>query len=81
MITKSDGDSGVICSAQKTWSAGVHDTEIRGGCGLMPAFVMTDENREDYYLDMKGKKVLRLCAKKLPAFFEDCFYKANVAQN
>lgn len=81
IVTKSDGNSGVIYSAQKTWSSGAHDTEIRGGCGLMPAFVMTDQNREDYYFDMKGKKVLKLCAKKLPAFFEDCFSKAEISQN
>lgn len=72
--------SGIIYARQCTWSEGAHDTEIRGGGGLMPAFSMTEENRADYYFDMKGIKILRLCAKKLPGFVEQCLLEAGVAR-
>lgn len=50
-----DGEeSKVVYGAQKTWTSGAHDTEIRGGGGLLPAFAMDESNREDYYFDMKG---------------------------
>ena len=71
VVSACNGESGVIHSRQCTYSEGVHDTEIRGGCGLLTAFKMTDENKEDYYFDMKGKKVLKLTATKMPEFFND----------
>ena len=51
--------SKILYSCQKTWSEGAHDTEIRGGGGMMPAFSMNEENREDFYFDMKGKRILK----------------------
>lgn len=70
IVTRGEGDSAVIGSKQCTWSEGAHDTEIRGGCGLLPAFDMTAENHDDYYFDMKGVRVLKLTAKKLPDFLK-----------
>ena len=42
--------SEILYSSQKTWSEGAHDTEIRGGGGLLPVFSMHEGNRADYYL-------------------------------
>lgn len=72
--------SKVIYSRQITWSEGAHDTEIRGGCGLMPSFCMDDKNREDYYFDMKGHRILKLCARRLPDFVEGCLREAQVSR-
>lgn len=74
---KNEG-SGILYSCQKTWSEGAHDTEIRGGGGMMPAFAMNEANREDYYFDMKGSRILKLSAGKLPGFVEQCLREANI---
>lgn len=79
--SKTDDTSGIVYSAQKTWSAGAHDTEIRGGCGLQPVFAMTESNREDYYFDMKGPKILKLSAKKLPGFITESLLAAGVKKS
>lgn len=77
-----DGElSEILYSRQETWSEGAHDTEIRGGCGLMPAFCMDEGNRDDYYFDMKGHKILKLCAKKLPDFVESCLREAQISRD
>ncbi len=44
----------------------------------MPAFSMNDENREDFYFDMKGKRILKLSAQNLPGFVEQCLKEAGV---
>lgn len=44
----------------------------------MPAFSMNDENREDFYFDMKGKRILKLSARNLPGFVEQCLKEAGV---
>lgn len=77
---KPEEASGILYARQCTWSEGAHDTEIRGGGGLLPAFSMAVENREDYYFDMKGIQILRLCVKKLPGFLEDCLGEAGVSR-
>lgn len=79
VVSACHGESGVISSKQCTYSEGVHDTEIRGGCGLMTAFKMTDENKEDYYFDMKGKRVLKLAAKKIPDFLEKFLSETGIS--
>ncbi|MBE5886652.1 MAG: 3-oxoacyl-ACP synthase [Lachnospiraceae bacterium] len=79
IVGKSDTDSGVLFAAQKTWSEGAHDTEIRGGCGLLSAFKFSEENKEDYYFDMKGIKVLKLSAYKLPGFLKESLEKAEMS--
>lgn len=73
--------SGVIYSSQKTWSEGAHDTEIRGGGALLPAFAMNSDNRSDYYFDMKGSKILKLSAKKLPDFIDTCLTEAGMSRD
>ena len=70
--------SAVLYGCQKTWSEGAHDTEIRGGCGLMPSFCMDEANREDYYFDMKGPRILKLCARRLPDFLNQCLFEADI---
>ena len=72
--------SGILYSRQETWSEGVHDTEIRGGCGMMPVFCMDEGNREDYYFDMKGHRILKLCARRLPKFVDCCFKEAQISR-
>lgn len=78
VVSAGDGESGVMYAVQKTWSEGAHDTEIRGGGGLMPAFQMSEENKEDYYFDMKGSKVLKLSARKLPDFLQQALKQAEL---
>lgn len=73
-----DENSAVLYGRQITWSEGAHDTEIRGGCGLMPVFCMDEGNREDYYFDMKGHRILKLCARRLPDFVDQCLKEAGV---
>lgn len=79
IVGKSDTDSGVLFAAQKTWSEGAHDTEIRGGCGLLSAFKFSEDNKEDYYFDMKGIKVLKLSAYKLPGFLKESLEKTEMS--
>jgi len=79
VLTKSETGR-ILYSRQKTWSEGAHDTEIRGGGGLLPVFSMCDENREDYYFDMKGAKILKLCTKKLPGFIDRCLREAGICR-
>lgn len=80
IITKAEEgeSSGILFSKQMTWPAGVHDTEIRGGGALLTAFKYNDETKENYYFDMKGKKVLSLCAKVLPGFAEECRKESGI---
>lgn len=78
VLSKGSGREKIVYSRQRTWSEGAHDTEIRGGGGLLPAFSMDENNREDYYFDMKGSKILKLCVKKLPDFVSQCLQEAGV---
>lgn len=82
VLIRADADesAAVLYSRQITWSEGAHDTEIRGGCGLMPVFCMDEGNREDYYFDMKGHRILKLCARRLPDFVDQCLKEAGVAR-
>ena len=69
----------MIYTRQETWSQGAHDTEIRGGGGLMPVFSFCQENRDNYYFDMKGSKVLKLCARGLPGFVRSCMEDGGIS--
>lgn len=71
IFEKSDDDQGVIGALQRTWVAGVHDTEIRGGLSSLPASDYTLDNANDYLFDMQGIQVLSLVAKVLPEFIEE----------
>ena len=77
-IVGASEESGIISSAQKTWSEGAHDTEIRGGGGLLTAFKFNEETKDNYYFDMKGPKVLKLSARKLPDFLNESLDKAGI---
>ena len=77
-IVGASEESGIISSAQKTWSEGAHDTEIRGGGGLLTAFKFNEDTKDDYYFDMKGPKVLKLSARKLPEFFNESLEQAGI---
>ena len=58
VISRTEKEIGVIDALQKTWSEGVHDTELRGGLsGIHPKF-FSRETREEYMFDMKGKSIL-----------------------
>lgn len=81
VVGKTEEEQGVIYAAQRTWSEGAHDTEIRGGGGLQTAFLFNEDNKEDYYFDMKGIKVLKLTARKLPGLLKDTLEKAKVSMD
>lgn len=78
IVGSTEEDSGIIYAAQRTWSEGAHDTEIRGGGALQSAFKFTEENLDDYYFDMKGPKVLRLSARKLPGFLNESILASGI---
>lgn len=63
------GVSGVIASAQQTWPAYAHDTEIRGGLSRSPAQVYADADPGDYLFDMDGRRALLGMMRVLPDFF------------
>ena len=76
-----DKNKGIIYSIQQTWSEGAHSTEIRGGGNLLPAMEYSEEKREDYLFDMKGKEVLLLAARKLPKFFKEMFENSGLSMS
>ncbi len=78
LTAAAEEDCGILYSRQKTWSEGAHDTEIRGGGSALPVFSMEEGNRPDYYFDMKGSRILKLCARKLPDFLNLCLREAGV---
>ncbi|WP_217184062.1 3-oxoacyl-[acyl-carrier-protein] synthase III C-terminal domain-containing protein [Streptomyces sp. AC495_CC817] len=64
-----DSRRGVIASAQRTWPAYAHDTEIRGGLSRSPAQRYADSDPSDYLFDMNGKRALLAMMRVLPEFF------------
>ena len=42
---------------------------------------MNEGNRDDYYFDMKGHRILKLCAKKLPDFVDRCLEDARISRD
>lgn len=75
VVTKGDENIGIIDSMQKTYSEGTHLTEIRGGGSLQPGYKYSDNNREDYLFDMKGKEILLTTARIIPDFLEELLTK------
>jgi 3-oxoacyl-[acyl-carrier-protein] synthase-3 len=63
-------ERGIIASAQQTWSEGAHATEIRGGLSNFLPSNYSEETKEEYMFDMKGRQILSLTMKKLPQFFD-----------
>lgn len=62
-------DRGVIASAQQTWPAYAHDTEIRGGLSRSPAQAYASSAPGDYLFDMNGRRALLGMMRVLPDFF------------
>jgi 3-oxoacyl-[acyl-carrier-protein] synthase-3 len=60
---------GVIASAQRTWPAYAHDTEIRGGLSRSPAQRYDQSDPGDYLFDMDGRRALLGMMRVLPDFF------------
>ncbi len=82
IISKSDDpDQGVVGSMIRTYSEGVHATEIRGGGTLRTAMKYREEDRADYQFDMKGKPIFSLCTKKLPGMFKEFEEEFGVSVN
>lgn len=74
-----DADRGVIASAQRTWPAYAHDTEIRGGLSRSPAQVYAEADPADYLFDMDGRRALLGMMRVLPGFFETFHDSSGVA--
>lgn len=70
---------GVIASAQRTWPAYAHDTEIRGGLSRSPAQAYADSAPGDYLFDMDGRRALLGMMRVLPDFFRDFHAASGVA--
>lgn len=60
-----DAEQGILFSHILTNSGGAHFTEIRGGLTGKTAQYFCEENRDDYFFDMDGRKVLEMAAKEL----------------
>lgn len=79
IFQKTAADKGVIAGLQRTWSEGAHDTEIRGGLTSYQPKEYSDSTKENYLFDMKGRKILLLSARKIPAMFEEFNSKTDMA--
>jgi 3-oxoacyl-[acyl-carrier-protein] synthase-3 len=71
-----DSAQGVIASAQRTWPAYAHDTEIRGGLSRSPAQSYAASDPADYLFDMNGRRALLGMMRVLPEFF-GAFHQAS----
>lgn len=71
LSSSTEKTQGVIASMQRTWSEGVHSTEIRGGLTGLRSKNYSEENKEDFMFDMDGRTVLRIAATHLPKMFDD----------
>lgn len=78
IISYTDDEIGIICSLQKTWSEGVHATEIRGGLSAYLPRNYTEETKEEYMFDMNGRDVLTLSIKKLPEMMKEFLSNNNL---
>lgn len=67
---------GVMATAQRTWPAYAHDTEIRGGLSRSPAQRFAQSDAADYLFDMDGRRALLGMMRVLPEFFGD-FHRAS----
>lgn len=73
-----DPTRGVIASAQQTWPAYAHDTEIRGGLSRSPAQVYAEADPGDYLFDMDGRRALLGMMRVLPGFFARFHEKSGI---
>ena len=77
----SNKDKGVIASLQRTWSEGVHDTEIRGGLTSYQPKEYSEETKTNFMFDMKGKKILLLSARVIPEMFHEFQEKSGISKD
>lgn len=78
IFQKTAADKGVIAALQRTWSEGAHDTEIRGGLTSYQPKEYSDSTKENYLFDMKGRKILLLSARKIPAMLNEFNSKTDM---
>lgn len=71
-------DRGVIASAQRTWPAYAHDTEIRGGLSRSPAQAYATADPADYLFDMDGRRALLGMMRVLPEFFASFHARSGI---
>ena len=74
-----DPSRGVIASAQQTWPAYAHDTEIRGGLSRSPAQQYATTDPGDYLFDMDGRRALLGMMRVLPEFFARFHERTGIA--
>lgn len=78
IISNTEEEKGIIYAMQKTWSEGVHATEIRGGLSAYLPRNYTEDTKEEYMFDMNGKDVLTLSIKKLPEMMNEFLRENNL---
>ena len=78
VIEKTDKKIGVIDAMQRTWSEGVHSTEIRGGLSNFHPENYSESTKEEFMFDMCGKTVLALSIKKIPKMMKEFLENNNI---
>lgn len=78
VVRRTDRDAGVLASAQRTWPAHAHDTELRGGLSAHPAAAYAGGDPADYLFDMDGRAALLAMARVLPGFFASFFESSGL---
>lgn len=81
VLTRGDGDRGVISSLQQTWPEHAHDTELRGGLSLHPSSAYAGGDRADYLFAMNGRRALMGMLAVLPGFFDRFFARSGLAMS
>ena len=81
VLTRGDGEQGVLASLQQTWPQHAHDTELRGGLSLHPAQAYADGDPADYRFDMHGRRALMGMLKVLPDFFDRFFTTSGIGRD
>ncbi len=81
VLTRGDGEQGVLASLQQTWPKHAHDTELRGGLSLHPAQAYADGDPADYRFDMHGRRALMGMLTVLPSFFDRFFTTSGIRRD
>lgn len=74
-----DPNKGIIASIQQTFSEGAHDTEIRGGLTGFHPSKFSEETKDEYMFNMRGRKILKLTMQKMPAVYEQFISSNNLS--
>ena len=78
IVEYTENGAGIIDGMQKTWSEGVHSTEIRGGLSAYHPKHYSEKTKEEFMFDMNGKEVLKLSKNRIPEMFEEFLKKNNM---